>query len=240
MRTDEINSVVQTEPGTGRNFNLRAYLAGGAATAALIAAVIFVFGSLAAYVAFNGLPVGGENTATPNVVVDGGVGTATNAAGSTAASPSSSSTRASNTGGRSAGPGGGHGANASQNTGTGSGGTATVTPPGASTGDSPPATAPPAAGPSDPAPTSPTDDAPQVPSAVTGAVGGAVDDIEGAAHEAGIDVPLGQSSSGLTDLVDQVGTETHDGAGGVAGNDNLGDDVAGLANGLTGTLLGQD
>ena len=48
----------------GRNhFNLRAYLAGGTATTALIAAAILVFGSLAAYVAFNGLPVGATTTA---------------------------------------------------------------------------------------------------------------------------------------------------------------------------------
>jgi len=41
-----------------QRFNLRAYIAGGAATTALVAGAIFVFASLAAYVAFNGLPVG--------------------------------------------------------------------------------------------------------------------------------------------------------------------------------------
>src|SRR5215207_4558521 len=48
-----------TTPRRGKNFNLRAFFAGGAATVALIAAGVIVFGSLAAYVAFNGLPVGG-------------------------------------------------------------------------------------------------------------------------------------------------------------------------------------
>ena len=44
----------------GRNFSLRAYLAGGGATAALIAAAVLSFGALGAYVAFEGLPVGGD------------------------------------------------------------------------------------------------------------------------------------------------------------------------------------
>ena len=55
-----MNSIAHTQPRTGRrNFNLRAYLAGTAATAALIGAVVLAFASLGAYVAFNGLPIGG-------------------------------------------------------------------------------------------------------------------------------------------------------------------------------------
>ena len=41
-----------------KNFNLRALFAGSAASASLIAAGVIVFGSLAAYVAFNALPIG--------------------------------------------------------------------------------------------------------------------------------------------------------------------------------------
>lgn len=51
-------AVRDAERRTGRNFNLRAYLAGSAATTALIAGAIVVFASLGAYVAFNGLPIG--------------------------------------------------------------------------------------------------------------------------------------------------------------------------------------
>jgi hypothetical protein len=60
-----MSSIAQTTPRTGRrNFNLRAYLAGTAATAALIGAIVFAFASLGAYVAFNGLPVGGSDAGT--------------------------------------------------------------------------------------------------------------------------------------------------------------------------------
>src|SRR5690348_9651319 len=60
-----MSSIAQTEPRTGRrSFTLRAYLAGTAATAALLGAVVVVFASLGAYVAFNGLPIGGDGSAT--------------------------------------------------------------------------------------------------------------------------------------------------------------------------------
>lgn len=53
-----------------RNFGLRAYLAGGGATAALIAAAVLVFGSLGAYVAFEGLPIAGGADAAGEVAVN--------------------------------------------------------------------------------------------------------------------------------------------------------------------------
>jgi hypothetical protein len=70
---DEMSSIAQTTPRNGRrNFNLRAYLAGTAATAALIGAVVFAFASLGAYVAFNGLPVGGSDAGSePGSVIVG-------------------------------------------------------------------------------------------------------------------------------------------------------------------------
>lgn len=52
------------------NFSLRAYLAGGGATAALIAAAVLVFAALGAYVAFEGLPVGGDDDAAGEVAVN--------------------------------------------------------------------------------------------------------------------------------------------------------------------------
>ncbi len=68
-----MSSIAQTQPRTGRrNFNLRAYLAGTAATVALIGAVVIAFGSLGAYVAFNGLPIGGSDAdaQTSSIAVD--------------------------------------------------------------------------------------------------------------------------------------------------------------------------
>lgn len=53
-----------------RNFNLRAYLAGGGATVALIAAAVLVFASLGAYVAFEGLPIGGDSDDGAEVAVE--------------------------------------------------------------------------------------------------------------------------------------------------------------------------
>lgn len=53
-----------------RNFNLRAYLAGGGATVALIAGAVLVFASLGAYVAFEGLPVGGGDDDGGQIAVE--------------------------------------------------------------------------------------------------------------------------------------------------------------------------
>jgi hypothetical protein len=64
-----MTTLAQTESTAGRNFNLRAYLAGGAATTALIVGAIIVFTSLAAYVAFNGLPIGGGDSEPAELTV---------------------------------------------------------------------------------------------------------------------------------------------------------------------------
>ncbi|MET0823151.1 MAG: hypothetical protein ABWY79_02230, partial [Solirubrobacterales bacterium] len=55
-----MNTIATTtkQPRGVKNFNLRAMLAGSAASASLIVAGVIVFGSLAAYVAFNALPIG--------------------------------------------------------------------------------------------------------------------------------------------------------------------------------------
>src|ERR687891_872878 len=79
-----MSTLPETRPRARNHFNLRAYLAGGAATTALIAAAILVFGSLAAYVAFNGLPVGGEEDGAGELVIDESLG-APEAAAATAA-----------------------------------------------------------------------------------------------------------------------------------------------------------
>jgi hypothetical protein len=69
----EMSSIADTQPRTGRrNFTLRAYLAGTAATAALLGAVVLVFASLGAYVAFNGLPIGGDQAASDPTSIEVG------------------------------------------------------------------------------------------------------------------------------------------------------------------------
>ncbi len=86
-----MDTVAGKQPSSSTNFNLRAYIAGGAATVALIAAGVIVFGSLAAYVAFNGLPVGGGDHAGSSVAVQAnasaGAGAPANAAATFAATP---------------------------------------------------------------------------------------------------------------------------------------------------------
>ena len=71
-----MSSIAETQPRTGRrNFTLRAYLAGTAATAALLGAVVLVFASLGAYVAFNGLPIGGDQAASDPTSIEVGAAT---------------------------------------------------------------------------------------------------------------------------------------------------------------------
>ena len=66
-----------------RNTNLRAYLAGGGATAALVAAAVVVFLGVAAFVGFNGLPFGADDSPEAAVNLAAGVP----AAAATAAAP---------------------------------------------------------------------------------------------------------------------------------------------------------
>ena len=54
-------------PNPRRNANVRAYLAGGGATAALVAAAVIVFIGVAAFVGFNGLPFGAEDSPDASV-----------------------------------------------------------------------------------------------------------------------------------------------------------------------------
>lgn len=65
-----MSTVAKTQPSVRRQFDLRGYLAGGTVTAALIAAAVVLFASLAAYVAFHGLPVGGGDDAPARIEVD--------------------------------------------------------------------------------------------------------------------------------------------------------------------------
>ena len=55
-----MTTLSETQPATPRSTHLRAYLAGTGATGALIAGGVIVFLSLAAFVAFKGIPFGGS------------------------------------------------------------------------------------------------------------------------------------------------------------------------------------
>lgn len=65
-----MSTVVERHPSATRAVNKRAFLAGGTATAALIAAAALVLVSLAAYVAFNGIPGGDDGAGTGSVQIE--------------------------------------------------------------------------------------------------------------------------------------------------------------------------
>ena len=64
-----MSTIASPQPTVRRRLDLRAFAAGGTVTAALIAAAVIVFGSLAAYVAFNGAPVRSDAPPTDSVTV---------------------------------------------------------------------------------------------------------------------------------------------------------------------------
>lgn len=72
----------------------------------------------------------------------------------------------------------------------------------------------------------------------TGPVGNAVHGLDDVASGAGVDLPLSETTQGITDRVDQTVQDTRDGVGGVVGNPNLGQQVGGTVNNVTDGLLG--
>ena len=64
-----MSTIASPQPTVRRRLDLRAFAAGGTVTAALIAAAVIVFGSLAAYVAFKGAPVGSDAPPADSVTV---------------------------------------------------------------------------------------------------------------------------------------------------------------------------
>ncbi|MDQ3572968.1 MAG: hypothetical protein M3383_08935, partial [Actinomycetota bacterium] len=79
-------------PSVKRPSDKRAYLAGGGATAALVAAAVIVFLGIAAFVGFNGLPFGSDDgeDATVNLISEApqaAAAAASGTAGSVAATP---------------------------------------------------------------------------------------------------------------------------------------------------------
>ncbi len=198
-------------PNPGRNANVRAYLAGGGATAALVAAAVIVFIGVAAFVGFNGLPFGADDTPDASVSLADVPGAAANAAGPTAgavaADPATPSADAiaeilgalppgatipgfipiSNDGGN--------------NGGSGPGGT----------------------------PTTP---------AGTGPLGSTVSGVDETTGNLGLNLPLGDQADDVTGPVDDAVNNAVNGVGGALGDDQLGDKVTGTVNEATNNVLG--
>jgi hypothetical protein len=178
---------------------LRAYLAGTGATGALIAAAVVAFLTLAALVAFNGLP-GGEESDEESLFVGPGGGAAQAAATALAAAPGAVAAVPAPVGpGAAGGPlvaGGGPGG------GPGGGG------PGGGPG-SPTAPTPPGVG-------GTTTGA--APAGGTGPVGGLVDQIDETTGGAGLDLGLGETTDPITGPIDQTLEENLPGADDAVGD----------------------
>jgi len=207
-------------PSAPRNGNLKAYLAGGGATAALVAAAVVVFVGVAAFVGFNGLPFGADDSADSTVNLAAGVpDAAADAAAATAGAVSDDPVT----------PSGAALAEIADSLPPGS--TSEVPGvngliPGVDGGDpgSPGVIPPPGETPTNPA--------------VPGPLGSAVDDIEDTAGNAGLDLPLGDVTDPITGPVDNAVNGALNNVGGALGNPNLGNQVNGALNGVTNGLLG--
>ena len=197
-----------TKPRIG---NLREYIAGTGATGALIAGAVIAFLSVGALVAFNGLPLGGDDASGSLSLTDQPGGDAPEAAaialgatpGAVADRPAGGTVVAAILpGGVRVGPGLGPGAD----TGTGTGG-----------GDNP---------------TIPT-----IPGTGGGGVSGLVDDVDQTTGGLGVP-PLGGTTGPITDEIDRTLNDTLNDVGGAVGQPNLGNGVNDTVRGLTNGLLG--
>ena len=197
--------------------NLRAYLAGGGATAALVAGAVVVFLGVAAFVGFNGLPFGADDSPDATVNLAAGVpeAAATAAAptaGAVAEDPATPSAAAIDEILASLPPG------------------ATSTIPGVTPeipgfeGNGPGGTTPPGT--------------PVPPGTSPGALGNTVGGLENTASDLGVNLPLTDATNGITAPVDKALNDTLNGAGGLAGDKQLGDKVTGALNNTTNGLLG--
>lgn len=163
-----------------RKADLRAYFAGGGATAALVGAAVIVFVGVAAFVGFNGLPFGADDAPEETVAIAAGpaaaAAAATPAADAVAAAPVAPTAAAlaeiaaatPPAPGTTAGPG-------------------PTAPAGSGTDLSDDGTTPPGGPP-------PTDE--------PGTLGGAVQQVDDAAAGAGLDLPLSELTGPVTGPVD--------------------------------------
>ena len=197
----------------------RAYLAGVGATTALIGAAIVAFLSVAAFVAFNGLPFGAEDSSEATVGLTAGAPEAA----ATAAAPAA-------------------GAVAAAPATPGPAATAEILaalPP----GTLPPGTPPGGPGPGDPGnPTLPMGGPgvtlPGGGTAAPGALGNAVGGLENTASGLGLGLPLTDLTGDVTKNLDDAVKGTLNNVGSGLGNPHLGDQTTGAINNVTNALLG--
>ena len=206
-----MDAAIQTELSPMRT-NMRAYLAGTGATSALIGGALIVFLALAAFVAFNGLPLANEGNGEGSISltersISGApesaaiaVAGASDAVAATPAGPVPTTVSqavdgtllASNTV-----PGN------FDDTGV------IVIPADPSLGDD-------------------------------GPLGGVVGGIDDTTGSAGLDLPLGPATDPITQPVDRTARNSLNNVGGLLGLDGLGDSTIKSVNNITGRLLGQD
>lgn len=197
--------------------NLRAYLTGGGATAALVVGAVIVFLALATFVAFKGLPFGSGSTPEATVSVARGAPeaaavAASPAAGAVAPAPATPAPAA----------------------------VAEIVaalPP----AETPPVVTPPATSSIDlTGIATGTGGGPPGAQGESGALGNAVGGLESAAGNLGLDLPLTETAGELVAGLDKTVKDTLNGVGGLVGQPELGDRVTSTVNGLTHELLGPD
>ena len=204
----------------GRGVNLRAFAAGGAASSALIAGAAVIFASLAAYVAFNGVPGGGEGADADAIVqvrppgapqaAAEAVGRAPEAVAATPAAPTPAAP-------------------------------APAPAPAVTTEATPEVVT---EGPTTPTTTVDTSagDAVAVDPATqggSGALGGLADNLDYTASNLGLEIPVGEVTAPITGPLDETVRGTLNNVGGLLGNPDLGDDVTRGLNNVTNALLGE-
>jgi hypothetical protein len=198
-------------PNPRRNANVRAYLAGGGATAALVAAAVIVFIGVAAFVGFNGLPFGADDSPDASVSLADVPGAAANAAAPTAgavaddpATPSADAIAE----------------------------ILAALPPGAAIPDFIPITGSDDGGNGGSGPPGGT------PTTPGGPLGSTVSTVGDTTGNLGLNAPVGGLTEEVTGPVDDAANNAVNGVGGALGDDQLGDKVTGTVNQATNDLLG--
>jgi len=212
-----MSTLTETQPDN-RIGHARAYLAGTGATGALIAGATVVLLSLAAFVAFNGMPFGGSGGSSGSAYV-GAKATGPSAAAAAALGAAPGAVAAAPVPGAPVGAAFGAG-------GPGAGGT---TAGGPNTPTDTTVTIPPGGGGS-PAP-APTTEEP-------GALTNAADQADQTLCAQGACTGVSDQTGPVTKPLDDAATNTLNQVGGAVGNHHLGDDVNGTANDAVDGLLG--
>jgi hypothetical protein len=219
--------------------HLSAYLLGGGATTALSAGALVVFLSLATFVAFQGLPLGGSSddagaaylganaTAAPTAAA-AALGGAHAAVAKNPVPGSRAGGFGGGVSGRSGGGSSGNGASGRSGGGNPSGGSSGSGSSGGLTGSGGGSTTLGGTGVSSP-------DVPSVPTSPSGSgpTSGAVQGVDNAAG-----TNLSGPTSGVTGAVDGTATGAVNQVGGAAGDPDLGDQVGGAVSGATNQVLG--